>query len=97
MPVHALEPAFSGSRAGRERGGLAREAAREAGARVVEVEFENFAQMRTAAVAAVRSDWVLMLDADETLEGDPRPLLERPAIWEMPRRHWADLERVNTK
>ncbi len=71
-----------------------REAARDAGARVVEVDFEDFAQMRTAAVAAVRSDWVLMLDADEVLEGDPRPLLQRRAIWEMPRRHWADLERT---
>jgi glycosyltransferase involved in cell wall biosynthesis len=71
---------------------VAREAAPEA--RVVDVVFEDFAQMRNAALRLVRTDWVLMLDADEVLEGDPRPLLERRAIWEFPRRHWADLGRT---
>jgi glycosyltransferase involved in cell wall biosynthesis len=65
-----------------------------AGARVIDVVFEDFAQMRNAALQAVRSDWVLMLDADEVIEGDPRPLLGRPAIWELPRRHWLDLART---
>jgi len=65
------------------------------GARVLERPFDDFARMRAAALAACRSDWVLMLDGDEELEGDPRPLLARgPAIWELPRRHWADLERT---
>lgn len=72
-----------------------REVAREAapGARIVDVLFEDFAQMRNAAMKLARSDWVLMLDADELLEGDPRPLLGTRAIWEFPRRHWADLGR----
>ena len=61
------------------------------GARVVEVVFEDFAQMRNAALDAAGADWVLMLDADEILEGDPRPLMDKPAIWEFPRRHWKDL------
>lgn len=64
------------------------------GARVVEVEFEDFAQMRTAAMRAARSDWILALDPDEALDGDPRPLLRTRAIWELPRRHWMDLERT---
>ena len=63
-------------------------------ARILDLEFENFAAMRNAAIEAVRSDWVLMLDGDETLEGDPRPLLVKRAIWEFPRRHWADLGRT---
>jgi glycosyltransferase involved in cell wall biosynthesis len=64
-------------------------------ARLLDVEFTDFAQMRNAALDAVTADWVLMLDADEILEGDPRPLLAKgPAIWEFPRRHWADLGRT---
>ena len=64
-------------------------------ARLLELEFIDFAQMRNAVVAAIESDWVLMLDGDEVLQGDPRPLLaERPAIWEFPRRHWMDFERT---
>jgi len=63
-------------------------------ARVFDVEFRDFAQLRNAALDAVASDWVLMLDADEVLEGDPRPLLRTRAIWEFPRRHWADLART---
>jgi len=64
------------------------------GARVVDVVFEDFAQMRNAAIAAAEADWILMLDADEILEGDPRPLMAKPAIWEFPRRHWRDLART---
>ena len=64
------------------------------GARVVDVEFEDFAQMRTAAMRAARSDWILALDPDEVLDGDPRPLMRTRAIWELPRRHWMDLERA---
>lgn len=63
------------------------------GAHVFDVEFEDFAQMRTAAVRPAKSDWILMLDGDETLEGDPRPLLSRHVIWRMPRRHWQDFDR----
>jgi hypothetical protein len=72
-----------------------REALEEA--TVFDLDFEDFAQMRNDVVARVRSDWVLMLDADEILEGDPRPLLtrrRRPCIWEFPRRHWLDFART---
>ncbi len=65
-----------------------------AGARVFELPFRDFAQMRNEALRAATADWILMLDADEVLEGDPRPLLERTCIWEFPRRHWLDLERT---
>ncbi|MEE8105067.1 MAG: glycosyltransferase family 2 protein [Planctomycetota bacterium] len=63
------------------------------GARVFDVPFRDFAQMRTDALRAVKSDWVLMLDADEVLEGDPRPLMNTYALWELPRRHWTDFAR----
>jgi glycosyltransferase involved in cell wall biosynthesis len=64
------------------------------GALVFDLEFADFAQARNEALRRARADWILMLDADETLEGDPRPLLARPAIWEFPRRHWRDLQRT---
>jgi len=69
-----------------------REAA--AGATVFDLRFEDFAQMRNEAIRRARADWILMLDADEVLEGDPRPLLDDRAIWEFPRRHWRDLGRT---
>jgi glycosyltransferase involved in cell wall biosynthesis len=43
------------------------------GARVLQVEWENdFAKARNLALAAVTSDWVLMLDADEELDPQAR-------------------------
>ncbi|MCS7055461.1 MAG: glycosyltransferase family 2 protein [Thermoflexales bacterium] len=39
--------------------------AREAGARVIQHPFENYAQQRNAALSAVESDWVFFVDADE--------------------------------
>lgn len=66
-----------------------------AGAKVVDLDFTYFSQMRNDAIRHATADWILMLDADETIEGDPRPLLaEGPAIWEFPRHHWCDLERT---
>ncbi len=41
------------------------EIAREAGADVIENPFQNYAQQRNDALAAVQSDWVLFIDADE--------------------------------
>ena len=64
------------------------------GATVLDVTFRDFAQMRNTAIEAATADWILMLDGDEILEGDPRPLLERKAIWEFPRHHWRDLART---
>src|SRR5690349_17677572 len=43
--------------------------AREFGATVITIPWENdFAKARNAALAAVQTDWVLVLDADEELD-----------------------------
>ncbi len=63
-------------------------------ARVFDVRFVDFAQMRETLFRAMTADWVLMLDADEILEGDPRPLLRGRVIWELPRHHWTDFART---
>ena len=39
--------------------------ARKAGATVFQSKFENYAQQRNAALAAVDTDWVFFVDADE--------------------------------
>jgi len=50
--------------------------AREFGATVVSVPWDNhFANARNAALAAMATDWVLILDADEELDRDARKIL----------------------
>ena len=47
--------------------------AREFGATVVSVPWENhFAKARNAALQSMQTDWVLVLDADEELDGEAR-------------------------
>lgn len=45
-----------------------REIARDHGADVVERDFEGFVDARRFAVSQVRTDWTLMIDADEALD-----------------------------
>jgi tetratricopeptide (TPR) repeat protein len=61
------------------------EVAQRFGARCVSIPWENdFARARNRALEEVRSDWVLVLDADEQLDEKARrslpPLLKAPAI-----------------
>jgi tetratricopeptide (TPR) repeat protein len=58
--------------------------ARSAGAKVIEIPWENdFAKARNQSLAAVNTDWVLVLDADERL--DPDAIRELPAHLAAPR------------
>ena len=54
------------------------EIAREHGARVTRFEWiDDFAAARNAAIEAAKSDWILMLDADERLDPASGPLLRK--------------------
>jgi glycosyltransferase involved in cell wall biosynthesis len=59
------------------------EIAREFGATVISVPWENhFAKARNAALAPMKTDWVLVLDADEELDAASKPGL--PALLSAP-------------
>ena len=68
--------------------------ARKAGATVFQSKFENYAQQRNAALAAVDTDWVFFVDADERgtpeLEKEIRHVIaERPEMgWYVPRHNY---------
>lgn len=58
--------------------------AREFGATVIPAPWENhFAKARNAALAAMKTDWVLVLDADEELDSASKPAL--PALLAAPK------------
>jgi len=62
-----------------------REIARRYGARVFQISWEkDFAKARNLSLAEVRSDWVLILDADEALDPSAKelipPLLLHPTV-----------------
>ncbi|MCO6449826.1 MAG: glycosyltransferase family 2 protein [Caldilineales bacterium] len=67
------------------------ELASAAGAVVIPTPFINFSQARNAALAAVDSEWVFFVDADERvtpeLAAEVREVIERPGIdgWWVPR------------
>lgn len=68
--------------------------ARKAGAQVLQEAFEDFAQQRNAALAAVDTDWVFFVDADErgttALAQEVRQVIDnRPeAGWYVPRHNY---------
>ncbi|MGH2829196.1 MAG: glycosyltransferase family 2 protein [Actinomycetota bacterium] len=73
--------------------------ARDAGARVVERPFDDFARQRTFALAQAAGEWVLFVDADErvpeALAAEVRAAVERPVAdgYAVPRKnmvlgHW---------
>ncbi len=70
------------------------EIAREYGARVVQNKFKNYAQQRNAALAAVSSEWVFFLDADErctpALAEEIRTTLRTPlgTVYSVPRHNY---------
>ena len=67
------------------------DAARAAGARVIDTPFINFSQARNFALARVQADWVLFVDADERvtpeLAAEVRRVIQDDAIagWWVPR------------
>lgn len=67
------------------------EAARAAGAQVIDTPFINFSQARNYALAHVRADWVLFVDADERvtpeLAAEVRRVIQQEdmAGWWVPR------------
>jgi glycosyltransferase involved in cell wall biosynthesis len=70
--------------------------AREAGAEVIQREFDHYAGQRNAALDAVlgQADWVLFVDADERvtpdLAAEVRSAIEQPEIvgWQIPRHNY---------
>lgn len=64
-------------------------------ARIYEVGFTDFGKMRTLTAHLAREPWVLMLDADETLE-NPEALVDlandaEVEAYAFPRKRWLDL------
>jgi Glycosyl transferase family 2 len=58
------------------------EIARELGARVITRKLgSNFADQRNAGVAAVKTEWVVCIDADERLEPELTPMLRQMMGW----------------
>ena len=63
------------------------EIAREFGARVIEIPWQNdFAAARNRALAGMRSEWVLSLDADEMLDPAAEAEISKLTSWPS-RRH----------
>ncbi|MCB9473271.1 MAG: glycosyltransferase family 2 protein [Candidatus Delongbacteria bacterium] len=71
-----------------------RELAESAGARVLLQEFLGHQAQKNRAIELARHDWILSLDADEELVGDPANLLaaldfnRETLVYRIPRRNW---------
>ncbi|MGD2143537.1 MAG: glycosyltransferase family 2 protein [Anaerolineae bacterium] len=71
------------------------ELARQAGARVLQHPFENFAQFHNAAMDQVDSEWILFLDADERatpeVAGEIQSVIQQDreeVLWWVPRHNY---------
>jgi hypothetical protein len=68
--------------------------AQAAGAKVLQSQFENYAQQRNAALDAIQTDWVFFVDADERgteklSQEIRRVIAERPEMgWYVPRHNY---------
>ncbi len=66
--------------------------------RVYKTGFSDFGSMRTLTAHLAREPWVLMLDADETLENPSKlwNLTQDPMVcaYALPRKRWLDLEKT---
>lgn len=69
--------------------------AQEMGARVVQVDFKGFGDLRNQAIAACRNEWILSIDADERctpeVEREVRAICGDPEsldVWRIPRRNF---------
>jgi len=69
--------------------------AQDLGARVVQVDFKGFGDLRNQAIAACSGDWVFSLDADERctpeVAAEIRSIVDNPNsadVWRVPRRNW---------
>jgi glycosyltransferase involved in cell wall biosynthesis len=74
---------------------------RDYGARIYQVGFTDFGKIRTVAAHLARDPWVLMLDADETLQG-PELLANlarsgESKAYAFPRKRWGDLEMTDQR
>lgn len=74
------------------------EIAKSYNARVYKVGFTDFGSIRTVAAHLARKPWVLMLDADETLEKPEllKNFAQDPLVsaYAFPRKRWLDLEKT---
>jgi (heptosyl)LPS beta-1,4-glucosyltransferase len=65
-----------------------------AGARVIQNRFENYAQQRNAALAAVQTEWVFFVDADERMDDALAAEVRAAAasgrhdVWAVPRHNY---------
>jgi len=72
------------------------EIARALGARVYKAGLIDFGSMRTLAAHLARQPWVLMVDADETLEATPEQMVALMKMnkdaFAFPRKRWLDIK-----